>query len=291
MMPHFNDLRTMEKKKVILLVVFGFLLLMPLINADVCDIRQISHNEANIGDFPIVLQYQIVDVREIDQTYYNDSVIHSTCSLNLYSYGESFDNWAKIGNITGSIIESYRPYEIEGSKFTNYLGDVSFTLPLDSYEFQPDTVYAYLVECYCLNVSGTNQDLHNCFYGSDGSQTGYLGCSRAGNFTTGSDVNFTKKHNYLNLWLLISLIVTFGILGFAFKDPGLSVLSGILTVYTGMVILQTEIIIEGFTEPVQTGLSIIIILVGTYIILWSAIRKFFITDDDEDKQEMIIEEE
>lgn len=266
------------------MVVLGLLFLLFMIGSvtatNQCDIRTVSHNQASIGDFPGIFQFQVVSQRGEQGDYYNDSLIHATCALNVYSYGNDYDGWAK-GN--GSIVAVYNPYDEHGIRFTNKLGDVSFTIPLDSYEWQPNTVYAWQVECYCLpNTTEGDQDRHNCWYGTDGVMTDYIACSESGNFTTGEGVYFEKRHDFLNLWLLLACALILTIAGFAFKDKSISVLSGILLTLFGLVLLRSELIIEGFNDISQTGFGVTMTLVGVYMILFYAVRRFSKPKEPED---------
>lgn len=270
----------MKNKIFVLGLIFLSLFIVSVTATNQCDIRTMSHNQASIGDFPAILQFQVVSERGEQGDYYNDSLIHATCALNLYSYGKDYDGWAG-GN--GSIIAVYNPYDSHGIRFTNRLGDVAFTIPVDSYEWQPNTVYAWQVECYCLpNATDGDQDRHNCWYGLDGVKTDYIACSETGNFTTGDGVYFEKTHNFINLWLILASALVLTIAGFAFKDKSISVLSGILLTLFGLVLLRTDIIIEGFTEISQIGFGMAMTLIGVYMILFYAVKRFSKPKEEED---------
>jgi len=156
-----------------ILYIVMLVLLINVVSAD-CEIRYLTNDAAVLGENDGVFLFQIYE-ELFDQDWYNDSIIHASCSLNIFN------------NKTLQIIDTIPYNDIEhGIRYSTVLGAFTFEVDFNKPFWTPNTNYTWQVYCYCLNDS-TMPSVHRCYYEQNKIQTPQLDCSLYGNFITGDD--------------------------------------------------------------------------------------------------------
>lgn len=222
----------------------------------------------DLGTDDGTLMFQVYDEVGIDQEYYNDSIIHATCSLDVFEYGTGTGYW---GGLNGSVLTT-EPYDnIEhGIRYSTTLGLVSFILDMNQRFWEENATYAWQLHCYCLNSSNLGlQTQHQCWYEFTETQTPFLSCTSYGNFTTGMD-NRTPDTNGSYYGIALILLGSIAILAYFSRRTEDDIIKGLLsmtTMFLLVVLVNISRLIAIHTGTSQSVVTAIWTIVLTFMLI------------------------